>query len=235
VPSRPAAWTFALLTLFGACRQAEHDPPAVSGASIELPPDAEIIPGLIQRGENFGSLLRSEGVAADEIEGMLASLEGVFDPRRVRNGQPWRLERTSSGHTRAFEYEIDGRSLLRIAPASGDMTEFTAEVIPYDIKTTMTQVSGRLDAATSSLFAAMENAGELPDLSIALADIFAGEVDFNTELQPGDEFHLLTEKALRDGRFVGYGPIVAAELLNDGRRLRAFRFQPAGQPAGYYR
>jgi hypothetical protein len=90
-----------------------------------------------------------------------------------------------------------------VAPAGGDSTEFAAEVIPYDISTTLTQVSGRLDAATSSLFAAMEHAGEQPDLSIALADIFAGEVDFNTELQPGDEFHLLTEKAVRDGRFVG--------------------------------
>jgi murein DD-endopeptidase MepM/ murein hydrolase activator NlpD len=158
----------------------------------------------------------------------------VFDARRVRDGQSWRLERTDTGHTRGFEYEIDGRSLLRVAPAGGDSTEFAAEVIPYDISTTLTQVSGRLDAATSSLFAAMEHAGEQPDLSIALADIFAGEVDFNTELQPGDEFHLLTEKAVRDGRFVGYGPIVAAELLNAGRRLRAVRFQPAGGPPGYY-
>jgi murein DD-endopeptidase MepM/ murein hydrolase activator NlpD len=102
------------------------------------------------------------------------------------------------------------------------------------VKTTVTQVSGHLDAETSSLFAAMESAGETPDLSIAFAEIFAGEVDFNTELQPGDEFHLLTEKAVRDGRFVGYGPIAAAELLNDGRRLRAFRFQPAGGQAGYF-
>ena len=94
---------------------------------------------------------------------MLASLEGVFDARRVRDGQSWRLERTETGHTRAFEYEIDGRSLLRMAPAGGDSTEFTAEVIPYDIRTTLTQVSGRLDAATSSLFAAMEHAGEQPD------------------------------------------------------------------------
>jgi murein DD-endopeptidase MepM/ murein hydrolase activator NlpD len=165
---------------------------------------------------------------------MLASLEGVFDARRVRDGQSWRLERTDTGRTRAFEYEIDGRSLLKITPVVNNSSEFAAEVIPYDIKTTTTQVSGRLDPTTTSLFAAMEHAGEQPDLSIALADIFAGEVDFNTELQPGDEFHLLTEKAVRDGRFVGYGPIVAAELLNDGRRLRAFRFQPLDGPPGYY-
>ena len=234
VPSRPIAWTLALLMLCAACRQTESDPPPAARPSIELPSDTEMVPGLIHGGETLGSLLRSQGIAGDEVEAMLASLEGVFDARRMRNGQSWRLERTDTGHTRAFEYEIDGRSLLRIAPAGRDSTEFAAEVIPYDIKTTMTQVSGRLDASTPSLFAAMAGAGELPDLSIALADIFSGEVDFNTELQPGDEFHLLTEKAVRDARFVGYGPIVAAELLNDGRRLRAFRFQPSGAQPGYY-
>jgi murein DD-endopeptidase MepM/ murein hydrolase activator NlpD len=234
VPSTRISWTFVLLILCAACRQTEKVPPTAARPSIDLPSDTELVPGLIERGENFGSLLRSQGVAADEIEGMLASLEGVFDARRVRNGQSWRLERTDTGHTRAFEYEIDGRSLLRIAPAGNDSAEFAAEVIPYDVTTTMTQVAGRLDATTSSLFGAMANAGEQPDLSIALADIFSGEVDFNTELQPGDEFHLLTEKSVRDGRFVGYGPIVAAELLNDGRRLVAFRFQPAAGPPGYY-
>ncbi len=234
VPSRFVAWTVALVVVCSACRQTAQAPPALARPSIDLPPDSDIVPGSIRSGENLGALLRSQGVPSADVESMLASLEGVFDARRVREGQSWRLERTDSGVTRAFEYEIDGRSLLRIAPAGGESAEFAAEVIPYDVRTTVTQVSGHLDATTSSLFAAMESAGEQPELSIALAEIFAGEVDFNTELQPGDEFHLLAQKAVRDGQFIGYGPIVAAELLNDGRRLRAFRFQPPGGEAGYY-
>jgi murein DD-endopeptidase MepM/ murein hydrolase activator NlpD len=234
VPSRFVAWTVALVVVCSACRQTAQPPPALARPSIDLPPDSDIVPGSIRSGENLGALLRSQGVPSADVESMLASLEGVFDARRVREGQSWRLERTDSGVTRAFEYEIDGRSLLRIAPAGGESAEFAAEVIPYDVRTTVTQVSGHLDATTSSLFAAMESAGEQPELSIALAEIFAGEVDFNTELQPGDEFHLLAQKAVRDGQFIGYGPIVAAELLNDGRRLRAFRFQPPGGEAGYY-
>jgi hypothetical protein len=34
----------------------------------------------------------------------------------------------------------------------------------------------------------MSSAGEQPDLSVALADIFSGEVDFNTDLQPAIPF-----------------------------------------------
>ena len=41
---------------------------------------------------------------------------------------------------------------------------------------------------------------------------FAGEVDFNSELQPGDRFQLSVDKAVRDGKVVAYGPILAATL-----------------------
>jgi murein DD-endopeptidase MepM/ murein hydrolase activator NlpD len=223
-----------LATACAACERTQTEPQPVVRPSIELAADTQLVPGRIASGENFGSLLRSQQVPGTEVEAVLASLEGVFDARHVRDGQEWRLQRTDAGQTRLFEYEIDGRSVLRILPRHDAPGEFTAEVVPYDVRTTVTHVTGRIDAATSSLFAAMASAGEQPDLSIALADIFAGEVDFNTELQPGDEFQLLAGKAVRDGRFVGYGPVTAAELVNDGRRLLAFRFQPAGRPPAYY-
>jgi murein DD-endopeptidase MepM/ murein hydrolase activator NlpD len=95
-------------------------------------------------------------------------------------------------------------------------------------------VNGAIDAMTPSLFESMAAAGESPDLPIALADIFAGEVDFNSELQPGDQFSVVVEKASRDGRFIGYGPIEAAQLVNAGRVLRATRFVPDGGKAGYF-
>ena len=191
-------------------------------------------PGHVRPGENFGSLLANQQIGSDQLEAMLASLEGVFDPRRMHEGQAWRLLRTGNGQVRLFEYEIDGRSVLGITPNTDTAGEFVAEVVPYNVRVTRVEVSGNINEETSSLFAAMSSAGEQPDLSVALADIFSGEVDFNTDLQPGDSFHLITEKAVRDGRFVGYGPVAAAELVNEGRHLVAFRFQPAGAPPGYY-
>jgi murein DD-endopeptidase MepM/ murein hydrolase activator NlpD len=73
-------------------------------------------------------------------------------------------------------------------------------------------------------------------LALDLAGVFAGEVDFNTELQPGDGFQLLLDKRYRqeDDTFAGYGPILGAVLENDGRLIRAIRFAPPGGPAGYF-
>ena len=95
--------------------------------------------------------------------------------------------------------------------------------------------AARIDRAHSSLVAAVDAAGETIDLTLALADIFGGEIDFTTEVQPGDHFELSVEKQFReDQQFAGYGPILAAEFTNDGRRVRAVRFTPEGGSPGYY-
>src|SRR5687767_7062053 len=94
--------------------------------------------------------------------------------------------------------------------------------------------TGEIGGDTPSLFEAMEAAGERPELTLAIADIFAGEIDFNTELQPGDRFGLVFEKFTRDARPASYGVIEAAEFENDGRVLHAIRFTPPGGKPGYY-
>ncbi len=94
--------------------------------------------------------------------------------------------------------------------------------------------AGRIDRDTPSLFQAMDAAGEADQLAVDLAGIFAGEVDFNSELQPGDGFALAFERYTREGGSTTYGDITAAEFRNDGRVLRAIRFAPPGGKPGYY-
>jgi murein DD-endopeptidase MepM/ murein hydrolase activator NlpD len=67
-----------------------------------------------------------------------------------------------------------------------------------------------------------------------MAQIFAGEIDFNTELQPGDRYTIAFERLEREGRPSSYGDITAAEFQNDGRTVRAIRFAPKGGQPGYY-
>ena len=224
----------AVCVVVPACARSEAEPQPHARPDIQLAADSELTPGHVARGENFGSLLHNQGIDDEQREAILASLEGVFDPRRMHEGQAWRVDRAASGHVKLFEYEIDGRSVLRVTPTVERPGEFAAEVVPYDVHVTRATVRGEINQETSSLFAAMAAAGETADLSVELADIFSGEVDFNNDLQPGDRFELLTERAVRDGRLVGYGSITAAVLSNDGRHLQAFRFQPAAAPPGYY-
>ena len=215
------------------------DPPLpapLRGADVDLPADLRLISARVFPGATMASLLRANQIAESEVAALVARAAAVFDLRRVRVDQPYRLARAIDGALRWFEYEIDADRLLKIARAPDQpLPEFVAEIIPIEKESRTVTVRGAIDADADSLVAAMDQAGETIDLSLALAGIFASDVDFNTDLQRGDRFELVVEKLYReDNQFAGYGPILAAELHNDRRRLRAVRFQPDGASAGYF-
>jgi murein DD-endopeptidase MepM/ murein hydrolase activator NlpD len=134
---------------------------------------------------------------------------------------------------RGFEYEIDGDRFLRVGRTPDEA--LIARVLPIPKTRSVEVVRGEIDREHTSLVSAIDAAGETIDLTLALADIFGGDIDFSTELQPGDRFELTVEKQFRDNhQFAGYGPVIAAEFTNAGRRVRATRFAPDGGAPGYY-
>lgn len=219
-----------------ACGVAEpEERPAVVGrGDVELPPDSEIRPARVPANATLAGMLAAHALHATDVVAIVQAAGRTFDLRKLRVGQPWRIERTVDGCVRFLEYEIDPERYLLVSRHGGDPHEFTAAVKPYDVSSETVVVEGAIEPDGGSLFGAMEAAGETVDLPVALADVFAGEIDFNSELQPGDRFRLLVEKRFREGRLVRYGAIEAAEFVNDGRTLVAVRFAPPGSPAGYY-
>ncbi|MDA8161821.1 MAG: M23 family metallopeptidase [Desulfobacteraceae bacterium] len=93
----------------------------------------------------------------------------------------------------------------------------------------------RLDGVINdSLFSAFSRIGEEPRLAIAFADIFASQLDFNTESMPGDRFNLIVEKYYKHGVFIGYGRILAARYEGASKNLEAFFFRTNDSSGGKY-
>jgi murein DD-endopeptidase MepM/ murein hydrolase activator NlpD len=221
-----------LALVASSCAGVDEAPVEVSRGDITLVPDSELIPGRVPARSTLAAMLRGAEVAAAEATQIVEAAHSVFDLRKLHAGQAWRIERTNDHRIRLFEYEIDPSTCLRIVPrpAAG----YDASIAHYDVRTERTVVSGGIDQHTPSLFGAMAALGETPELPIALADIFGGELDFNSELQPGDQFQLVVEKLYRDHRLVKYGPILAATFTASGRTLVGLRYTPSGGDPGYY-
>jgi murein DD-endopeptidase MepM/ murein hydrolase activator NlpD len=205
-------------------------------ADVYLPRDTETIQADVPRNATLDSLLRASRLREELVTAVVASARGVFDPRQIRAGRPYRLVLSLDGLLREFEYQIDADKFLRIINADRARPEvLDAQVIPYEKDVAVTAIDARLDGGTSSLIGAIERAGENIQLALDLADVFSGQVDFNSELQPGDSFKVLFEKSTRDGEFSSYGPILGAAITVDGRELRAFRWtDPSSGKPGYY-
>ena len=86
----------------------------------------------------------------------------------------------------------------------------------------------------SSLFVASQRAGLPDNLTMRLAQIFQWDIDFVLDIRPGDEFFVLFEELYFEGEFVGYGDILAAEFVNQGRRYRAVQYQTQSGREDYF-
>ena len=199
-----------------------------------LTPDTTLVRGLVAPGATLEAMLREYGLAANVAGTVVEAAGVVFDLRRLRSAQPFLLERTSDGGLHHFEYEVDADSFLRVAPIAPGADELRADVLPIPKTLEYAAAAGRIDRSTPSLFQAMAATGESAELTLALAQVFAGEIDFNSEVQPDDSFAVAFERFVREDGGATYGAITAAEFENAGRRIRAVRFITPGGEADYF-
>ena len=221
-------------------------PAAIREVDIFLAPPVRTIRETIGRGATLASLLDAHDVGREAVP-LIDAVRAVFDPRRFRVGNPYRLRfDREQNFVRRFEYHVDDESFLRVTRAASavdgaDAAAFTAALIPYKAERKEATVRGTIDATNNSLVAAIDAGGETVTLAIALAEIFSGEIDFNNDLRRGDHFALLFERTWRAGVFgegdtvlAGYGDILAAEFVNEGRELHAYRFRVPDEPEAQY-
>jgi len=91
-------------------------------------------------------------------------------------------------------------------------------------------VHGRVER---SLFQAIEERGEQPQLVIALVNIFEWDFDFTADTRMGDRFRLTVEKRYAGDTFVSYGRVLAAQYQSERRLLTGIAFT-VGKRVAYY-
>ena len=203
---------------------------------IILHSEIQTISARVPRNATLDSLLRAHDLSTDLVMAAVSAAKNVFNPRDLRADRPYKLVRSIDGALREFYYEIDADRLLRIVNPNVDRPAMLeASVLPIEKETSVEAVSATIDASHPSLISAVSSSGETIQLALALADVFGGTIDFDSDLQPGDNFEAVFEKATREGEFAGYGAILAARFVADGKEHQAFRWtDPATGKSDYY-
>jgi len=149
---------------------------------------------------------------------------------QLRPGRPVRVALDDDGRLLALRFVAGGGGgdLLEIKRSGAD---FVAQSAPPPAETRVTLRAGEI---RSSLFGAADDVG-LPDaVTLALAEIFAGDIDFYHDLRRGDRFSVLYETRYVDGEAVGTGRVLAAQFDNRGIMHRAFLWRAADGTESYY-
>lgn len=208
-----------------------------------LPRDQNVIAARVPANATLETLLRQNKLPDDVTTALVTAARSVFNPRELRADQPYEVARTLDGLFREFRYRIDADRWLRIVSRKTDTSAlaYDATVVPVPKRTVTDSVSAEITHEHSSLVGALGAYGENIQLALLLADIYGGEVDFNSDLQLGDRVDVLFDRVTRDGS-VGdddehsstYGDVKAAILHTGGRTLTAIRYVDAdGKPSWY--
>ncbi len=183
----------------------------------------------VAAGRTLADSLQRMGLDAPTAAGIVVSAQSAYDLRHLRAGNLLAVGRSVVGELRAVRYQIDADRMLWVLPR-GHSFQAEIKAIPSH-----TEVAGVTGAVRDSLFNAVTDAGESPELAMRLAEIFGWDLDFYTDPRPGDTFRVVVErKKYLDGRTASYGRILAAEYDNAGQPYQAVLFRDSAGRVAYY-
>jgi len=182
----------------------------------------------VQRGDTIGSLLARAGVVDADAMAWLSSDPDARPLYQLRPGRPVLVATNGEGRLAALRVATSATQVLAVSREAGRLV---AAVEPLRVDVRETFAAGEIG---SSLFAATDAAGVPDAVTLAVAEMFGGDIDFLRDLRRGDRFAVVYETRVVDGEPTGAGKVLAAEFVNRGQTYRAFLWRhPDGQESYY--
>ena len=194
--------------------------PIVPEFPVEQPvaePASKVIQ--IQRNQTFSELMEEHGFDPETIHNIYESAKKSYNLAQIHVGKNIIINTTRESEFSSLTYSIDPLKTLVISNLDGTIS---AEIHERNVETQVEELGGYIE---DSLYSTINSLGEEDQLVLNFAEIFEWDVDFFTELQEGDSFRIVFEKEYVEGKSLGYGRILAAELINQGKAYTALGFQ----------
>jgi murein DD-endopeptidase MepM/ murein hydrolase activator NlpD len=198
---------------------------AVPPAKAPNPNHREIV---VAKGDTLSTLFEKVGLPAATVHEVMASDKQARQFSKLQNGQVLQFELASDGqlkqiHTKLSDLETI--SLTRTATGFG----FSREVSKPNVRNAYAH-----GVINSSLSSSAQRAGLSHSLTMDMANIFGYDVDFAQDIRKGDEFDVVYEQRVVNGKVVGNGNILSARFTNRGKTYTAVRYTNKQGNTNYY-
>jgi murein DD-endopeptidase MepM/ murein hydrolase activator NlpD len=208
----------------------------VAPAAVVSPVGFTQIVDTLHRGETLSDLFARHKIAGIDFHRLDPALS--LDPRRLRPGLVFNFLRHEgdTAPTRIMVRTSPDRRITFNRASQG----WNTEAQPIRWRSEEARIEGAID---NSLYEALD-AGVSDEqldgvnrrrLAWDLADVYAWEIDFTRDIQPGDRFQVVYERMVSEDGEVRLGRVLASDLIMSGKSLTAFRFGGGeGRTALYY-
>ena len=177
-----------------------------------------IITGKVRRNQTLGTILNSYGVSQDTIHELDISSKGVFDLRKIRMGNPYKVFCSRDTIHRVLHFVYEHTPVDYVMFSLGDSIRVSRQV--KEVILHEREASGII---TSSLWNTMIDNEIDPMLAFELSEIYAWSIDF-FGLQKGDGFKVYYDEQFVDTNYIGLGKIHGAVFYHAGEEFYAVPF-----------
>ncbi|MDR2016940.1 MAG: peptidoglycan DD-metalloendopeptidase family protein [Burkholderiales bacterium] len=182
----------------------------------------------VQRGDTIGNVLSRAGMRDPQAMAFLLSDAQARPLYKLRPGRALRIALNGEGQLQELRFLVSETELFTIVRGGETLR---AETTVPEREVRREQRAGEI---RSSLFGAADAAG-IPDaVTVEMANVLGGDIDFYHDLRKGDRFAVLYERVYVDGELVNNGRILAVEFVNGGIEYSAYWWQSPDGTSGYY-
>ncbi len=180
----------------------------------------------ISDGDTFTKAMEQLGFSYAESLQIVEASKDIFDFTKIKLGKSFSVI-SEDGIRKRIEYEPNSDEVIKVDLENSFLT--TKELIAYDIQTATANVT-----ISDSMYLSGINAGLPETLILKIADVFAWEIDFATQVQNGDSFRVLYEKRSRNGVEHGVRDVLAVEFINNGNSTKAIHYTDLTGKKSYF-
>lgn len=173
---------------------------------------------IIKNGMTLTYILSSYNFTPVAIGILSKKAKPVYDLAKIKAGHEVRLYFSPQKEFISLEYDIDPEHYLLIQTKKDG---YQADIKKFPVVTKPRMIWGTIN---DNLIEAVNQKWEKDYLALSVAEIFAWDIDFYTDLRSGDSFKIIFEKKYLKGESVGYGHILAASFTNQGKTFEAYRY-----------
>ena len=177
----------------------------------------------------MGPLLQKNGIAPNLAHSAVKAFSEVLDPRRLRAGQSFRLYFEDEILTHlTFKPNVE-RTVFLTRHADDS---FSARSIDAEFKMDVVSVKSSIE---NSLYLDANNLGAPDRVIQQFANIYEYSVDFQRDIQPGDEFEMFFEVARdKKGNIIKSGDLLYTSFAPRGKALDYYLFEDSKGKENFY-
>ena len=182
----------------------------------------------VENGDTLSTVFAKVGLSATTLHAVLNSSKEAKQLTRLKVGQALEFKLSEDGQLESLHSKLS--DLESIALTKNDKGfSFKRELVKPEVQTTYSH-----GVINNSLFLSAKRAGLSHSLTMDLANVFGYDIDFAMDIREGDEFELIYEKKVVNGKQVGTGNILSARFTNRGKTYTAVRYTNKQGNSSYY-